>query len=253
MTGRTVCSRCQRPLRIKKPPHSATICDGGLALDEQAAATAAATLPRVDDWSVHQRLRELGRELRRPAPASVAAPSGFPQGPRRFDPPQIVVDDVARDTADPFVPTAAYTAIRTAANSRPAKGTQVVAWLVVLAGSLALASGIGLVAWSLVTEQILYWNLALGLTLGGQGVLILGLVLVVLRLWRNSRHATGKLHVVHSQLDKLQHTADALATMRSGGAPAFYAELVRGTSPQVLLANLKGQVDQLATRIGSVS
>jgi hypothetical protein len=39
--------------------------------------------------------------------------------------------------------------------------------------------------------------------------------------------------------------------MRSGGAPAFYADLVRGASPQVMLANLKGQIDQLATRIGS--
>jgi hypothetical protein len=122
-----------------------------------------------------------------------------------------------------------------------------------MAGSLVLISGIGLLAWSLAREQILYWNLALGLTLGGQGVLILGLVLVLARLWRNSRHATGKLQDVHSQLDKLQHTADTLTAMRSGGAPAFYADLVRGSSPQVLLANLKGQIDQLATRIGSVN
>jgi hypothetical protein len=237
-------------MRIKKPPHAATICDDGLALDEQAAATAAATLPRVDEWSVHQRLRELGRELRRPVPAVAAAASGFPQGPRRFDPPHMVVDELVRGAAGYFVPTTSYTAIRTAAGSRPAKGMQVLAWLIVLAGSLVLAGGIGLVAWSLATEQIFYWNLALGLTLGGQGVLILGLVLVVSRLWRNGRHAAGKLQDVHSQLGKLQDTADVLTTMRSGGAPAFYADLVRGASPQVLLANLKGQIDQLATRIG---
>jgi hypothetical protein len=39
--------------------------------------------------------------------------------------------------------------------------------------------------------------------------------------------------------------------MRTGGAPAFYAELVRGASPQMLLTNLKGQLDQLATRLNS--
>ena len=82
----------------------------------------------------------------------------------------------------------------------------------------------------------------------GQGLLIFGLVLIAARLWRNSRYASSKLIDVHSQLGQLQHTADALTTMRSG-APAFYAELVRGASPQMLLANLKGQLDQLATRI----
>ena len=100
---------------------------------------------------------------------------------------------------------------------------------------------------------MLYWNLAIGLTLGGQGTLIFGLVLVVSRLWRNSRYATGKLQDVHARLGQLQHTADALTAMRSGGAPAFYADLVRGASPQVLLANLKGQLDQLASRIGNGS
>jgi hypothetical protein len=59
------------------------------------------------------------------------------------------------------------------------------------------------------------------------------------------------LQDVQSRLIQLQTTADSLVTMRSGGAPAFYADLVRGASPQVLLANLKGQLDQLATRIGS--
>jgi hypothetical protein len=81
--------------------------------------------------------------------------------------------------------------------------------------------------------------------------LIFGLVLVVTRLWRNSRNATGKLQDVYTRLGQLQNTADALAAMRSASAPAFYADLVRGASPQVMLANLKGQVDQLATRIGS--
>jgi hypothetical protein len=59
------------------------------------------------------------------------------------------------------------------------------------------------------------------------------------------------LQDVHAGLNQLQQTADVLATMRSGGAPNFYADLLRGASPQVLLANLKGQVDQLAARVGA--
>ena len=42
-----------------------------------------------------------------------------------------------------------------------------------------------------------------------------------------------------------------LTAMRTSSAPAFYAELVRGANPHMLLANLKGQLDQLTTRIGN--
>jgi hypothetical protein len=250
VTRRMVCARCQRPLRTKKPPHAAAICDEGLALDEPAAATAAATLPRVDDWSVRERLRYLDRELRRPNVAAATASNPFPQGPRRFDPPQLNFEDLAQAAVASFTPPSDYATRRAAARQRQAKGGQIFAWLIVLAGILILASGIGLVVWSLSTTQMLFWNLALGLALGGQGLLIFGLVLVVSRLWRNSRHASGKLQDVHARLGQLQQTADTLTAMRSGGAPAFYADLVRGASPQVMLANLKGQIDQLTTRIG---
>jgi hypothetical protein len=80
--------------------------------------------------------------------------------------------------------------------------------------------------------------------------LILGLVMVVSRLWRNSRFATNKLQELHARLAQLQSTADTISAQRSGGAPAFYADLARGASPQILLSNLKGQLDQLATRVG---
>jgi hypothetical protein len=123
------------------------------------------------------------------------------------------------------------------------------AWLVVALGALALCGGLVLVAWSISSGRREFWELALGLTLGGQGTLILGLLLVVSRLWRTSRTAAMKLQDVHLRLGQLQRTAEALSANR-GGAPAFYADLARGAPPQILLANLKGQLDQLATRIG---
>jgi hypothetical protein len=110
------------------------------------------------------------------------------------------------------------------------------------------------ISWSLSAHTVVNWNLALELALGGQGLLIFGLILVVSRLWRHSRYAAGKLQDVHARLGQLQHTAEVLTTMRAGGgAPAFYAELARGANPHMLLTNLKGQLDQLATRLsGSV-
>jgi hypothetical protein len=193
----------------------------------------------------------LGRELRRSTSLATGTLQTVQQGRWHFDPPHNLVDGVEQSAPASFPPIAAEVTSKTPSKSRRTEITQLTAWLIMLAGALVLAAGIGLVAWSLSATQAAYWNLALGLTLGGQGTLIFGLVLIVSRLWRNSRHATLKLHDVHARLGQLQHTADALTAARNGGAPAFYAELVRGASPQVLLANLKGQLDQLAARVGT--
>lgn len=251
--GRIVCARCQQGVRSKKPAMQARISDDGLALDEQPAAAVAATMPfHKDDWQGRQRVRSLVRELRRPTAVASKTSAGSFGEHRRFEPPQDLFTQLERATGgggvtvSPPLPTAATTA-----PSRRTDATQILSWFIVFVGTVALASGIGLIAWSLSEQQMMYWNLALGLALGGQGTLILGLVLVVSRLWRNSRCASSKLHQVYAQLGELQKTAEILTTMRSGGAPAFYADLVRGASPHVLLTNLKGQLDQLATRLGS--
>jgi hypothetical protein len=245
-TGRIVCSRCQQPVRSKRPAPHARICDEGLALDEQATKAAAATTPlRLDDWSGQQRVRQLARELKRSNTATNKAAASTFSDRRRFEPPQDLCGQIDR------TPAATQLSANAALQSRRTESSQIVAWLIVLVGSLALVTGVGLIAWSLSTKQMLHWNLALGLALGGQGTLILGLVLVVSRLWRHSRYAAGKLQDVHARLGQLQQTAEVLATMRAGGgAPAFYAELARGASPHMLLTNLKGQLDQLATRLG---
>jgi hypothetical protein len=236
-----------RSIRTNQADH---ISDDGIALDEPvAAATANANPFRKDDWAARQRVRNLNRELRRPTLAPARSNRGL-IGPHRFDPPQDLFAQLEQATS-PAITTAPPQSTAALVHSRRNDGSQIVSWLVVVAGAIALAAGIGLIGWSIATRSLAYWNLALGLTLGGQGTLILGLVLVVVRLWRNSRYASGKLQDVQSRLIQLQNTADSLATMRSGGAPAFYADLVRGASPQVLLTNLKGQLDQLATRIGS--
>jgi hypothetical protein len=237
-------------LQTKSTVQSTRICDDGIALDETPAALAtAAPRFRGDDWSL--RHRHLGRELRRPT-AGATPTQAVPHGRRRFDPPQNLVEQLQQLTAPSIAgicvqPTT--TSLRE--RSRRVEASQIVAWLVIMGGAICLAAGIGLIGWSLAENQLAYWNLALGLTLGGQGTLILGLVLAVSRLWRSSRHAATKLQDVHVRLAQLQQTADVLTAMRSGGAPAFYAELARGASPQVLLANLKGQLEQLATRVSS--
>lgn len=251
VSGRIVCSRCQRTMRSTKQSPETPICDGGIALDEVPASVLAAAPPfRSDEWATRQHVRNLGRELQRSGIAANNTTNHTPLDSRRFEPPQNLFDGFEHATA-PSPSAVLQPPIIASSLARRSKGVQVLAWLIVVVGASILATGIGLMAWSLAMKQLAYWNLALGLSIGGQGTLILGLVLVVSRLWRNSRYAAGKLQDMHARLAQLQHTADTLTAMRSASAPAFYADLVRGASPHVLAANLKGQLDQLATRLGT--
>jgi len=251
-SGRIVCSRCQAPLQKHKAPYTTRICDDGLALDEPARTqTAAATPFRTDDWAARQRVRSAVRELRRPNPTTGNAPNRIAADQRRFDPPQDLFANIELATTPTIATLAPQSFASELAQKRSSAGGQVIAWLVVTIGVATLASGVGLIAWSLSTAQMLYWNYAVGLATAGQGALIFGLVLVISRLWRSSRYSAAKLQDVHTRLGQLQQSSETLAATRTGGAPAFYADLVRGASPHVMLANLKGQVDQLATRVAS--
>src|SRR4051812_33130826 len=253
-SGRIVCSRCQQPMQKRKPPYAARICDEGLALDEAANQTnvpRATTAPfRTDDWAARQKVRTAVRELRRPNPTTANAPNRIVSERQRFDLPQDLFSEIEHATT-PTIATNAPRSFPTDLAPKQSAGSQVVAWLVVTIGVVALSGGVGLIAWSLSTAHMLFWNYAIGLAMAGQGTLIFGLVLVISRLWRSSRYSAAKLQDVHVRLGQLQQSSETFAATRTGGAPAFYADLVRGASPHVMLANLKGQVDQLATRVGT--
>ena len=233
------CSRCHATLRS---PHAVGISEAGIALDDDVALELVDCRPPLvaDDWQFRRRSRELGRKLRHDVAGSQ----------RRVDSPPNVFAELADQTASPIVDPGSYAKPARAAKAPRPEFGQYVAWFVTFLGVTSLAAGLGIIGWAIAHGGSEYWDHALALTLAGQGLLIFGLVLVVTRLWRNSRYASGKLQEVHTELGQLQRTADALSAMR-GGAPAFYAELVRGASPQMLLTNLKGQLDQLATRLNS--
>jgi hypothetical protein len=249
-----VCSRCQQPAPKRKSSYTARVCDEGLALDEGLApapptsASTAAPFPS-DDWAARQRVRTVVRELRRPNPT--ATNPTIVTERHRFDPPADLFAQLDQATTPTLATIASRSLAPEPARKQTSNGGQVMAWIVVLVGMLGLAGGVALISWSLSSADMMYWNHAIGLALASQATLILGLVLVISRLWRSSRQSAAKLHEVHARLGQLQQTSETMAATRAGGAPAFYADLVRGASPHVMLANLKGQVDQLATRVGT--
>lgn len=241
-----VCSRCQATLR---PPHAVGISEAGIALDDDIALELVDSRPPIvaDDWQLRRRTRDLGRRLQH----SVHRVERRVDASRELSPPQTPFADIAERTSAPIVdPLSYHRATQPAPPPGPEFG-QIFGWFVTLVGFVSLAAGLSGMAWIIAHGGSEFWSHALMLTLAGQGVLIFGLVLVVARLWRHSRYANGKLQEVHAELAQVHRATEALSGLRTAGAPAFYAELVRGASPQMLLTNLKGQIDQLATRLNA--
>jgi hypothetical protein len=79
--------------------------------------------------------------------------------------------------------------------------------------------------------------------------LLLGLVLQMDSLWQANRRTTETLDQVDHRLQEINHTTTMLGTTHSAPAQSFYAHMAAGANPQMLLADLKGQLDLLAVRM----
>jgi hypothetical protein len=122
-------------------------------------------------------------------------------------------------------------------------------WCMLSLGMMAFVFGAVLIGWSFAEDRPDLWRLGLPFTLGGQAALIVGLVFQLDGLWRSNREASETLDDVGSQLDELRHATSMLSTTHSNPAQSFYLHLADGASPNLLLADLKGQLDLLASRM----
>ncbi|MEM9186597.1 MAG: hypothetical protein AAGB00_08905 [Planctomycetota bacterium] len=260
--GRVQCARCQRPLSAASPgakAFAAPVGDVGIRIDpshgdaESAAVETESVI--VEPWTVddvlreedERRLKQIGRQIRTHRAAGAPAAERrfrFDSGPAERGP--------AASNAPPEPPAASRPTLHRAAPAPTAdpKPSQASAWLLALVGSLLLGAGIGLLGWSIFGQRPDLWNLGVGASLAGQGLIIVGLVQLLATLWGGSRDATNRLIALHYEVRRLQRTADSIAGATTANPSAFYADLARGSSPQVLLASLKGQVDELAARYG---
>ena len=122
-------------------------------------------------------------------------------------------------------------------------------WCMLSIGLMAFVFGAVLIGWSIAEDRPDLWRLGLPFTLGGQATLIVGLVFQLDGLWRSNREASETLNELDSQLDDLRHATSMLSTTHSSPAQSFYLHLAEGASPNLLLADLKGQLDLLAARL----
>ncbi|MEN1681959.1 MAG: hypothetical protein AAGJ46_20445 [Planctomycetota bacterium] len=226
------CARCQQPTGEQA---------GGVRVDAaEAAASAPWTVSELLGPADEERLQSIERQLR--SCRGLSAGQSSPKPSWRFDRPEATLP-----TAEPSPRRNA--AAPPSAPRATSRSSQLAAWLIALAGALMLGGGISLMGWSLFGGRPVLWNWGVGASLAGQGLMIVGLVQLLANLWTAGREATGRLITLHYEIRRLQRTADGLAGLRTATPSAFYADLSRGASPQVLMANLKGQLDAMSARV----
>jgi hypothetical protein len=123
------------------------------------------------------------------------------------------------------------------------------AWMTVSVGLTVFACGAVILGWSLAAKRDDLWPIGMPLALIGQAGLILGLVWQLNGLWSSSRHTAEALNELDGELKNVRQATTLLSTSHSSGAQSFYLHLAEGASPQLLLADLKGQMDLLAQQM----
>jgi len=120
-----------------------------------------------------------------------------------------------------------------------------------MCGLAGIAGGVGLLAWSTASRFAPAWQWGMTTTIASQGILIAGLVWMASRLWRNSRRVNSQLQGIDRQLGEIRYQTSFESDTRTPSSGAYYDHFARGASSQMLLANLRGQLEQLSARIMS--
>jgi hypothetical protein len=122
-----------------------------------------------------------------------------------------------------------------------------------LIGLMGMACGGMLLAWATIGGRPDLWPMGMPIALVGQIVLVVGFVFQMDRLWNDNSLTSAKLNRMDERLADLKTTTALLGTTHSSPAASFYSHLAGGANPQLLLTDLKSQLDLLALKIGRES
>jgi hypothetical protein len=112
-------------------------------------------------------------------------------------------------------------------------------------GLVTFAFGGALLVWSFIAGRGDLWTWGLPLTLGGQMLLFVGMVLQLDGFRQFQRVAVETMGAMDEELQVLRQAGNSHAT----AAQSFHAHLAAGANPQLLLTDLKSQMDLLTLRI----
>lgn len=240
--GPLVCTRCEAEFEI---PGRSTPADHGVSLE--AIDQSRQPVAPLDPWEkdeMEQRLRRIGRQLRSAYRHDVdfgmtrsAQPTWGPEAldlhaaPSRFSAAQGGQQDPVRSARPTF--------------------TSGLVSLLLMAGVIGLLGGVGTLIWSAAFGLEQAWQWGMTVTFAAEGALIVGLTWMAGRLWHNSRRLNRQIDGVDRQLHELEHLTGSLSASNMSSSQHYYQHFNQGASSHMLLANLRGQVDQLASRMAA--
>jgi len=225
------CPRCGSDLRIET------------AAPSETASTDPTESPVYDSWELDEELLHIGRVLRADESKAEQAAAAYQREAARFDLPHIAAK--AWHVAE--VPASSEQKRKGSASRGVFAG--IFTWISLSTGTAGFVCGGVLLGWSLATGRQELWSIGLPVALVGQVALLIGLVLQLERLWHDSRTAVAKLDDVDEQLHELKTTTTLLGSAHGPTSNAFYAHYTGGAGPQLLLTDLKSQLDLLAMKI----
>ncbi len=187
----------------------------------------------VDSEEASQQLRRIGRKLQSRSPSKPALETSPAM---RIDWEHLPLGIQENHSAQP---------------SKKKQTPTKISWAISLllsTGVAVFSGGVGLLIWATLYRLPEAWQWGMTTTLAAEGMLVVGLVWMAKRLWSNSRHVNRQLAGVDRQLVEMQQAAGSPAANR-GNSASYYQHFSQGASPHMLVANLRGQVDQLASRL----
>jgi hypothetical protein len=147
-----------------------------------------------------------------------------------------------------------YSVANTASNAahssnRPNRPAGIIAWAILSLGLMSFTCGGVLLAWSFLGHRNDLWTLGMPMALAGQFGLLLGLVLQLEHLWHANRRTADTLSNVDDRLSEINSAATLLQSKNGTGGQSFYMHLAENAHPNLLLADLKGQLDLLINKL----
>lgn len=198
--------------------------------------------PLHDAWEVGEELREIGRALRAEQRDDRPPRTDHRRESRRLDRPHA-------DWPDWHAPAPDRSAKRRPIECDSRTAASPLTWLSLAAGTIGFVGGCALMGWSFASGRPELWSIGLPTALVGQLLLLLGLLMQLDRMRCDNRRAASKLDEVDAQIRDLKAAAALLSASQGPASTTFYSHFAGGAGPQLLLADLKSQLDLLAVRI----
>jgi hypothetical protein len=233
--GTVACARCQHDLKFTSANR---LCDAGISLDDAAPQTQF-TIDRFATEESKQKLRRLGQQLR-----PVYQQHAMLERP-------LFWERLAAESPElsPQLRSVAHQNAISTDHRAPRSTTPFFLGVALGSGFLALMIGVAALVWSAAFGQAVVWRWGLTTTVAGEGLLILGLTWMAARLWQKGRQLDRNLHQVDSQLTEVSELAGQLTASQLSSSQHYYQHFSQSANPHLLVANLRGQIEQLAERL----